>query len=91
MGRSFLLAVAVTLCLLGLECLVIQRATLTLQAPAPSATSPYDYNYLDPSLAVPATIEGARRIIEPPEWAPFGLLSAGIVLLLYSKSISSGG
>jgi hypothetical protein len=89
LGRSFLLAVAVTLCLLGLECLAIKRATLSLDAPGGTSASNYDYSFLDPSLA--AAAGPTRRVIEPPEWAPFGLLSAGIVLLLYSKSMPSGG
>ena len=90
MGRSFLLAVAVTLCVLGLECMLIKRATLTIREPVEMATSSYDYNLLDPTFASTPT-EGAKRVIEPPEWAPFGLLSSGIVLLLHSKSLGKGG
>ena len=90
MWRSLLLAVAVTLCLLGLECLVIKRATLTLQPSPPTAAAAYDFSMSDPAYD-PLVAPGApKRTVEPPEWAPFGLLSAGIVLLLYSKSMAAG-
>ena len=90
MGRSFFFAIAVTLCLLGFEATLVKRATLTLREPANAAASSYDYSFLDPSTtSVPA--EGAKRVIEPPEWAPFGLLSSGVVLLLYLKSLGKGG
>ncbi len=90
MGRSFFLAVAVTLCVLGLECLLIQRATLTVRKSAESTSSSYDYSFLDPNMTSLPT-EAPQRVVEPPEWAPFGLLSSGVVLLLYSKSIGKGG
>jgi hypothetical protein len=91
MGRSLALAIAVTLCVLGLECLLIKRATLTIRQPPspPPATASYEY-FLDPALTG-APAEGAKRVIEPPEWAPFGLLSSGVVLLLYSKSLGKSG
>ena len=90
MWRSFFLAVAVTLCMLGLECLVVKRATLTIRQPAAASAPAADYSFLDPSFAsLPP--EGAKRVIEPPEWAPFGLLSSGIVMLLYAKSMGGGG
>jgi hypothetical protein len=85
-----MLAIAVTLCLLGLECLVVKRATLSLQS-APNDTPALNYDLLDPAADPLLGAVGTKRVIEPPEWAPFGLLSAGIVLLLYSKTMPAGG
>jgi hypothetical protein len=88
MGRSLGLALAVTLCVLGLECLVVKRATLSIKEPSKAPAS--DYSFLDPSLSSSAP-SASNRIIEPPEWAPFGLLASGIVLLIYARTLSSGG
>jgi hypothetical protein len=90
MGRSFCLAVALTLCVLGLECLVVKRATLSLDEPPKEAATSYDYSFIDPTFASTPK-EVAKRVIEPPEWAPFLLLSSGIVLLLYTKAVCAGG
>lgn len=90
MWRSLLLAIAVTLCLLGLECLVVKRATLSFHSP-PTDSVPLNYDLLDPSADPLMAAVGTKRVVEPPEWAPFGLLSAGIVLLLYSKTMAAGG
>lgn len=80
---------AVTLCVLGLECLVVKRATLSVKEPAQAAAT--DYGFLDPSLSSSAAPASSNRVIEPPDWAPFGLLSSGIVLLIYARTLSSGG
>jgi hypothetical protein len=88
MWRSLFLALAITLCVLGLECLVVKRATLTVTAPPEATTAMYDYSFLDPTLT--SSTARPKRVIEPPDWAPFGLLSSGIVLLLYTKSLASG-
>lgn len=74
MIRSFFLAVGIFSLILGAECLVLDRAVLK-----PSQES---------------TIEGftermasAQREITPPEWAPWSLLSAGAVVILYSFTL----
>lgn len=74
MIRSFFLAIGIFALILGAECLVLDRAVL-----APSQAS---------------TVEGfaermatAQREITPPEWAPWSMLSAGAVVILYSFTL----
>jgi len=71
MWRSFFLALGFSLCIVGLECLVVDDFILAQR-------------FADASGA-----DGARatRDIQPPEWAPWSLLSAGAVTMLYSFTI----
>lgn len=68
MVRSFFLAVGLTAFLLGLECLVLDKAVLKSNAPVAN------------SVAV-------GRELRPADWAPWSLLSAGAVVILYSFTI----
>ncbi len=67
MWRALFLAIGVTLCILGAECMVLHKATLA--------------NPNKPSETV------KRREVKPPDWAPWSLLAAGAVVLLYSFTI----
>lgn len=77
MWRSLFLALGLTCLILGGECLVVERAVLARPLPQ--------------SSTVDGSSEGApaisRRDIIPPEWAPWSLLSAGAVVILYSFTI----
>jgi hypothetical protein len=74
MIRSFFLAIGVFALILGGECLVLDRAVLKAsQEPT-----------LDGFTERMAT---SQREITPPEWAPWSLLSAGAVVLLYSCTL----
>jgi hypothetical protein len=74
MLRSFFLAVGISALLLGVECLVIERAELhgedstTLAGFARRAAPSY-------------------QEVEPPEWAPWSLMSVGAVVILYTITI----
>jgi hypothetical protein len=87
MLRAFFLAVGITMCIVGAECLAVERFELAareLEEPPPSSG--------------PATLFGSpppgpmaqSRDLEPPEWAPWSLLSAGAVIILYSLTINRG-
>jgi hypothetical protein len=54
--------------ILGLECLVLDRAVLA-------------------SDGQPTKSKAKVREIVPAEWAPWGLLSAGVVTMLYTITI----
>ncbi len=74
MCRSFFLAMGVYCCILGAECLAVEKAVMKKRFDAPP-----------PEDAVQTVVE--RREIVPPVWAPWSLISTGAVVLLYSFSI----
>lgn len=73
MWRSLFIGLGCVACILGAEALVLDKAVLRTKAPTTTGV-----------LADPAT---ARREIVPPEWAPWSLLSAGAVTMLYSFTV----
>ena len=85
MWRALFLSIAIALCLLGLECLVIDRAVLNLPAPASGSDS------LDPNDPLATTPTPEKRTIQAAEWHPWTLLSVGSVLMLYTVSLRKGG
>jgi hypothetical protein len=86
MWRALFLSIAIALCLLGLECLVIDRAVLNVPAPASSS---YSLDPNDPLATTPPT--PGKRTIQAAEWHPWTLLSVGSVLMLYTVSLRKGG
>ena len=70
MIRAFFLAVGMYAFILGLECLVIDKATL----------------HAKPDAATGQVATGFREVT-PAEWAPWSLLSAGAVVMLYSFTL----
>jgi hypothetical protein len=85
MWRALFLAVGITMCILGAECLVVEKFVMGAEGP--------------PTEQAPATIFGApptplgvaSRDIEPAEWAPWSLLSAGAVIILYAVTLNRQG
>lgn len=78
MWRSLFLALGAYLCLLGLQCLGVEKAVLTLRKP-PSAQST-TAGSAEPKLGPP-------REMVPPDWAPWSLMATGAVVCLYSFTI----
>jgi hypothetical protein len=87
MWRAFFLAVGISMCILGAECLAVERFELVTeeQAVAESPSTPATL-----FGAPPPSLEPVTNDIEPPEWAPWSLLSAGAVIILYSLTINRG-
>lgn len=77
MWRSIFLALGIVLCILGAECLVLEKAVWAADQPPAQQTAAL-------FLATPAA---ADKEIVPPEWAPWTLMSFGVVVILYSYSI----
>ncbi len=75
MWRALFLALGIYACLLGAECLVIDKALLTSRDRSQGLMG-----RLDPSA-------GRQRELIPSEWAPWSLLSAGAVTILYSFTL----
>lgn len=88
MWRSFFLAVAVSLIILGLECMVITKAVLAKQVPV-DRPAPTTYDYLDPFAASDQPTM-TNKVVQPPEWAPWSFLSTGAVVMLYALSLKKG-
>jgi hypothetical protein len=74
MMRAFFLALGIYAFLLGLECLVLEKAVLQ---PSRQATA----------AALAQQVAPSYREITPAEWAPWSLLSAGAVVILYSFTL----
>jgi len=87
MWRAFFLAVGISMCIVGAECLAVERFELAGE------------EVVDEGPAGPATLFGSSpptpfaetRDIEPPEWAPWSFLSAGAVIILYALTINRQG
>lgn len=76
MWRAMFLAIGIFACILGAECLAIDKAILKVRhEPAPGFSRD----------ALNGT--GRRREVIPPDWAPWSLLSVGAVTMLYSFTI----
>ncbi len=71
MWRALFLAVGITLCIVGAECLVIEKATFAGERPVAGAVAK----------------AAQKKDIVPPDWAPWSLLSAGAVVIIYSFTI----
>ncbi len=87
MWRAFFMAVGLMLCILGLECMVIERAVLAKPADATAAATDYSYD----TYSYPGTQKKDPRVIEPPEHVAWGLLSIGAVVFLYAFRRGGGG
>jgi hypothetical protein len=77
MWRAFFLAIGVFLVILGVECLGVEKVQLRIHDKPAAPVSPFDTE--------PA--EGPPKLIIPPPWAPWSLLSSGAVMCLYSFTI----
>jgi hypothetical protein len=74
MLRAFFLAMGICCLATGLECMVVEKAEMA-QGPANS-----------PSSFARQAMPGAHEV-EPPEWAPWSLMSVGAVVILYTFTI----
>jgi hypothetical protein len=78
MWRSLFLAIGITLCIFGVECLFVDEAVLakSVAERAPAAA-------LDGSLSA----DGGTREIKTREWMPWSFLGVGAVIILYTITI----
>ena len=77
MWRSVFLAIGVTCCILGLECLVVDEAVLANSVVGSGATAAMDA----------FTTAADPRQVKTEEWMPWSFLAAGAVIILYSINI----
>jgi hypothetical protein len=83
MWRAFFMAVGITLCICGAECLVFEKADLHRKQEAAPPTPVMVIPYLSASVAPNSSGE-----IRFPEWAPWTLISAGAVVVCYSLTVA---
>jgi len=81
MWRAFFIAIGISLCIFGGECLVLDRAVLERSETATSETSSGS-SYLLSSQSLTAK----NREWIPKDWHPWSLMSVGAVVILYASS-----
>lgn len=79
MWRSMFLAVGVFVVLLGAQCLVIQKFVLTSQEVVIQETSGL--------LGAEKTQVTRKKELTPAPWAPWSLMSTGVITCIYSFTI----
>jgi len=88
MWRAFFLAIGISMCIVGAECMAVERFEFASEEFSEEVdASPATLFGAPP----PTMLEPASQDIEPPEWAPWSLLSAGTVIILYALTINRGG
>jgi hypothetical protein len=83
MWRAIFLAAGIFLCILGAECLVVDRFVMASDQPVITEENPATL-----FGAGPNGLPTAHRDIEPAEWAAWSFLSAGAVVILYALTIN---
>ena len=87
MWRALFLACGIFMCILGAECLVVERFVMAgepVPVAEPGPTTIFG-GTSTPALAV------SSKDIEPAEWAPWSFLSSGAVVILYALTINRQG
>jgi len=84
MWRAFFLSLGIVTCILGAECLVVDRFVLANGNEAAVTTLGGPRQSL-------ASVQANPSEMVPPEWAPWSLMSTGAVVILYALTINRGG
>jgi len=79
MWRAMFLALGIYCCLLGVKAIAIEKAVLR-----PNVAASVEQNS---TFGIERVGTTGRVEVRPPEWAPWSLLSVGVVVILYSFSI----
>jgi hypothetical protein len=78
--RAFFFAVGTMLVIVGVECLMIDSATIVTDRPQSYQVSS---NWFQPAQS----IQVGTRIIQPPDWIPWSLIASGTVVILYALTL----
>ncbi len=81
MWKAFFLALGIVLCIVGGECMVVEKAVLAKPAEAKEEPAPATF------LLAPAPDPPPSNEIKPAEWAPWSLLASGAVVILYAITL----
>ena len=83
MWRSLSLAIGITACILGGECLVVEKAVLAAKQDPLLDESQTGFSM--PFLT--GGYEPPQKEFVPPDWAPWTLISVGAITMIYSFTI----
>lgn len=81
MWKAIFLALGIVLCIMGAECMVIEKAVFAKSPDEQQQSAPATF------LLAPAPEPPPPNEIKPAEWAPWSLLSSGAVIILYSITL----
>jgi len=76
MVRAFFAALGISVFILGAECLLVDRAVVSLPHQRAARTS----------LGATSTASPGK-VVDTPEWAPWTFLSTGAVIAIYSLTL----
>ncbi len=79
--RSFFFAVGTMFIIVGVECLLIDSATLSGGQPDTVSVSNTWFGPQQMMVVEP------QRIVQPPEWIRWSLIASGAVVLLYAATL----
>lgn len=82
--RAFFFAVGIMLLIIGVECLLIDSATL---GGSRTESMQVSNNWLQPPKAV--QVQAGAQTINPPDWMPWSFIFSGAVVVLYSMTLPS--
>ncbi len=75
------------MCLLGGEFMIVDRVVIAEPSTNESQLSSYSYDN-SAMLNMSGSYTGSNRVFIPPDWAPWGFLSAGAITVLYGATLS---
>jgi len=78
MFRALSLAIGITLCIIGLEFMVVEKVVMAAERPSASNSA---------ELKKGSITAKSSREFHPPEWMPWSLISTGVVIITYSFTI----
>ncbi len=94
LNRNQYFLAGVVLLLLGIQLRIVdsyvlnEKATQVLNKQGNNSQSP---DLATPALFMPAAAPVARKVIRPPTWIGWALISAGAVLILHSLAMKRPG
>jgi hypothetical protein len=80
MWRSFFIAIGIMLAIVGVECLLIESATLYSGNANPPPTAQTLFGQSAPQ-------SGGTRVFRPGEWLPLTTLASGVIVIMYSMTL----
>lgn len=80
MWRSFFFAIGAMLVIVGVECLVIESATLMSDQQQTAQVS-------NGWFQTPQVAQVNARVVRPAEWIPWSLIASGTIVILYSMTL----